>query len=138
MADLLTSDFRAIKKQLEIVVETTKSTEDYAASPKHDIHTLEKIKLAKAAYSLLYEMSVKLNYVFSLSQLINLTQGFIYLTSDLHSLYVKLYLNDFAALLGLQILLFQIKPELQIHFSLRNHFKSNTHIRWTGAGYVFM
>lgn len=104
MIDLLTANFRAIKEQLEVVVETTNSTEEYNANPKNDIHTLEKIKLAKTAYSLLYEMSVQLNSVVSLSQLLNLTQGFIYLTSDLHSLYVKLYLNDFAALLGQETL----------------------------------
>lgn len=80
---------------------TTKSTEEFnVMKSKNAVNCLEKIKLAKSAYSLLYEMSVQLNNVVSLSQLVNLTQGFIYLTSDLHSLYVKLYLNDFAALLG--------------------------------------
>lgn len=100
LTDLLTADFRAIKEQLETVVEKTKSTEDNISNPKNDIKTMDQIKLAKTAYSLLYEMSIQLNGVVSLSQLLNLTQGFIYLTSDLHSLYVKLYLNDFAALLG--------------------------------------
>lgn len=93
---MLTADFFAVKSQLAMLIETTKS-----GDTKSDIRSLEKIKLAKAAYSLLYEISAQLNSIVSLSQLINLTQGFIYVTSDLHTLYLKLYLNDFNALLGL-------------------------------------
>lgn len=101
---MLTADFCAIKSQLETLVETTKSTDEFHAMKSKDvIHSLDKIKLAKTAYSLLYEISVQLNGIVSLSQLVNLTQGFIYLTSDLHTLYVKLYINDFAALPGQKI-----------------------------------
>ncbi len=100
---MLRADFCTIKKQLEMLVDTTKSKEEsnVLMKPTSTVHALDKIKLAKTAYSLLYEISVQLNSIVSLSQLVNLTQGFIYLTSDLHTLYVKLYLNDFAALLGL-------------------------------------
>lgn len=98
---MLTADFCAIKSQLEMLSETTKSTDDFnVMKSKNAVQSLDKIKLAKTAYSLLYEISVQLNDIVSLSQLVNLTQGFIYLTSDLHSLYVKLYMNDFAALPG--------------------------------------
>lgn len=101
---MLTADFCVIKSQLETLVETKKSTEEFHAMKSKDaIQPMDKIKLAKVAYSLLYEISVQLNGIVSLSQLVNLTQGFIYLTSDLHSLYVKLYINDFAALTGLKI-----------------------------------
>lgn len=100
-SDMLTADFCIIKNQLEILAETTKSTEQFdVKKPTNAVHSLDTIKLAKTAYSLLYEISVELNGIVSLSQLINLTQGFIYLTSDLHTLYVKLYQNDFAALPG--------------------------------------
>lgn len=102
---MITADFCAIKSQLEMLVETSKSTEEFEImKSKNAANTLDKIKLAKTAYSLLYEISVQLNSIVSLSQLVNLTQGFIYLTSDLHSLYMKLYVNDFAALPGLQII----------------------------------
>lgn len=101
---MLTADFSAIKNQLEMLAETTNTPAEFKEMPsKNAIQSLDKIKLAKTAYSLLYEISVELNNVVSLSQLVNLTQGFIYLTSDLHSLYVKLYMNDFAALPGLKI-----------------------------------
>lgn len=83
------------------MVETTKSTEEFIMKKPKNTNSLDKIKLAKTAYSLLYEMSVQLNHIVSLSQLVNLTQGFIYLTSDLHSLYMKLYVNDFDSLPGL-------------------------------------
>lgn len=99
--DMLTEDFCVIKNQLEMLVDKMRSTEEFdVTNAKNSILSLEKIKLAKTAYSLLYEISVQLNNIVSLSQLVNLTQGFIYLTSDLHTLYLKLYLNDFGALLG--------------------------------------
>lgn len=101
--DMITADFCAIKSQLEMLLETTtKSTEEFEImKSKNAANSLDKIKLAKTAYSHLYEISVQLNNIVSLSQLVNLTQGFIYLTSDLHSLYMKLYVNDFGALPGL-------------------------------------
>lgn len=99
---MVTADFCEIKNQLQMLAESTTSQEEYKTMKlQNPTNCLDKIKLTKTAYSLLYEISVQLNNIVSLSQLVNMTQGFIYLTSDLHSLYVKLYVNDFAALPGL-------------------------------------
>lgn len=102
---MLTADFSEIKLQLEMLVQATQSKDQFKTLKSEDsMNCLDKIKLSKIAYSLLYEISMHLNHIISLSQLANMTQGFIYLTSDLHSLYMKLYVNDFAALPGLSIL----------------------------------
>lgn len=93
--DMLTFRFKIIKKELKEIV---KQSQKDPFSQKEEIYNkilLTKVKYIKEMYNILWEISVHINKGFGLSQLANLMQNFIQLTSDLYWIYSALYKNNF-------------------------------------------
>lgn len=93
--DMLAFRFNNIKKELKEIV---KQSEKDQYSQKEEMFSkklLTKVKYIKEMYNVLWEISVHINKGFGLSQLANLMQNFIQLTSDLYWIYSALYKNNF-------------------------------------------
>lgn len=90
--DMLTSRFQAIKLELEQIVARSKDN--------MTIDILTELKSIKFAYGYLYEICSNLKSVCSFSQLTNLTQNFIQLSTDLYWMYSMLYRNQFRKIPG--------------------------------------
>lgn len=97
--DILTIRFTLIRKEIEYLI---KLSANKKANGIDDEYLISKLRIVKCIYSNLYEMSNHLSASFGLSQLVNLMQNFIQLTSDLFSIYAVLYRNDFTNLIGEQ------------------------------------
>lgn len=103
LADILRVRLSLLRKEIQQLeriatpkIRTTKPA-DQAANEKC---LLRNIRLVKNIYSNLYEMSVHLSSSCGVSQLINLMQNFIQVTSDLFWIYSVLYRNDSTHLTG--------------------------------------
>lgn len=70
-----------------------------------------KVCAMKGIYNILFECCSHINFAFGLSQLLNLMQNFIQLTSDLYWLYSILYRNDLTYIF---VLILALLPTLQV------------------------
>lgn len=95
--DVLTVRFTVVRKEMQRFVDFSKRNGKLVMD---DLLIMAKIRMIKSVYSTLYEMNLHLNNSFGLSQLVNLMQNFIQLTSDLFWIYSEMYRNDFTNLIG--------------------------------------
>lgn len=98
--DLITARFKAIKHELNTMVQLSKKG---SIDETHNKRMLQKLKLMRSAYNTLYEMNGHLNKSIGLSQLFNFMQNFIQLTSDLYWIYSVLYKNTFEHLFQISL-----------------------------------
>lgn len=95
--DIITIRFKLMRKEIQQLIKYSMDKKQYKID---DSYLMDKIRIIKSAYSNLYEMSINLNALLGVSQLVNLMQNFIQLTSDFFFIYSVLYRNDFTYLIG--------------------------------------
>lgn len=93
--DMLAFRFNIIKKELKEIVRQSEKDQYSLKEEMYSKKLLTKVKHIKEMYNVLWEISVHVNKGFGLSQLTNLMQNFIQLTSDLYWIYSALYKNNF-------------------------------------------
>lgn len=107
--DLLTSRFSIIKCELKQIVHFSRKQLFTNKDDIESVKVIEKLKYSKLSYNILYEICYHLNKSVGYSQLANLMQNFIQLTSDLYWIYFVLNKNSFTNLLGKYIIIYNFK-----------------------------
>lgn len=90
--NVLSVRFKLIRKEIEYLIKISSNKKYHGID---DNLLISKLRIIKCIYSNLYEMSNHLSASFGVSQLVNLMQNFVQLTSDLFSIYAVLYGSHF-------------------------------------------
>jgi 7tm Chemosensory receptor len=100
--DALTCRFRVIKKELIVMAKFTKLENNRLMAKNRSFYNgiFNKISAIKIVYNLLWETSLLYNRTFGFSQLSNLLQNFIQLTTDLYRMYSFLYKSNFLQIIS--------------------------------------
>lgn len=90
LVEELTARYRAVRKEMETLADCAKSSLEIGKC----------IQLSNRVTEILNETNGDISSVFGLSQLANLTQNFVQLSSDLYWMYGMIYSNQTSMLLG--------------------------------------